>query len=1235
VVVSESDYTAQVESPVPLDGLQETQQVFAFTTSEALADRDLNGDGDLDDPVLTIRDRETGELEPIGLAGSDGRAATRLHQDPFTYPAVATEGDVVAFLEAEPNQGAADANGNGRIFESVLRAFRLGAGGVVELTGAAPITAEADPVLNGRSAVLSNGLLFFRTREAAEAQQGIWAVSMDPSGDDQSLSHSVLSRNGRFIAFDSFATSLVPSDTNDTRDVFVHDRATGQTTRVNVSSSGAQANDISYLDSMSLDGRFVSFTSNASNLVPGDTNGEDVFLHDRQTGDTMRVSVSSAGIEGNGASSYSSVSADGQLVTFGSLASNLVAGDTNDVGDVFVRDLSAGSTTFASTSSSGVLGNGQSRINLGASLSPDGRRVVFSSLATNLAGSSSWPAGLFSRAVDTGLVSRLGDASNLEDQALSPDGRFVVFSGFSEATSCNLLVCDALSGSTTGECLTSEGERLNGRYAALSEAARFETFLASPGDELQSNAYLRDRITHHTANVSVASDGAPPNDSTQDASVSADGAFVSFSSVASNLVAGDTNGRSDVFVRGPDASDLAADRSQDGALDDVVLRVLDTAALTPGAVVDLCPADAVAVAAGRAAFLRPEAAGASAAASCTQPLADLNGDGDELDRIVQLYTGAAVVNLEVAATDVALSESFVAALVSEAAESGTNLNGDGDALDTVLAVNPAASASAAMWTNVGQAADALAIVGSVVAFATPEAAQGVDLDGDGDTLDRVLQLYDAGSAALSNTGQAIDEFVLGDAIVAFRTPESAQGGTDLNGDGDTADSVLQVRDLASGQTLSSGLAAVRCELEACDPRVPYRVAGSTVTFLVLEAQQGGQDLDGDGDGGDLILHVMSTAATAAPPPAAPPLAFAALSSPAPTAATWPLASASAGVCTTTGQACASDVECAGGACFTPPGTCDLDLGTPCGGSGDEPCGAGQYCSTEGTCHALSDPCKTDGDCTASAICTDTDQQIQRLLAPIATASADAAAGAQVLPSAGVCRENTAVACASSADCEAGTFCGDGLCRREHGACDTSADCPIGTCNQDLTTATAADADADGLADPIDDCPGVSNPDQADADGDALGDACDAFECGDGVRDGAPGAAGAEECDDGNQSAGDGCSAACRREATECADGFDNDGDGLVDYGTGAGKDPGCSSMAAAARENPQCSNGVDDDFDGQVDYPADTKCQNVKDNDELNNPAPPAPGCGIGGELVLVFALLHLGARADRRRREP
>jgi hypothetical protein len=184
-------------------------------------------------------------------------------------------------------------------------------------------------------------------------------VSVDSAGNqgnDYSF-YPAISADGRFVAFGSLADNLVPDDTNGTYDVFVHDRKTGATKRISVDSAGNQGNEGSYDPAISADGRFVAFWSAADNLVPGDTNGTvDVFVHDRKTGTTKRVSVDSAGNQGNSDSYDPAISADGRFVAFSSWANNLVPGDSNGSGDVFVHQVHHRKTRVAETSGADFAG---------------------------------------------------------------------------------------------------------------------------------------------------------------------------------------------------------------------------------------------------------------------------------------------------------------------------------------------------------------------------------------------------------------------------------------------------------------------------------------------------------------------------------------------------------------------------------------------------------------------------------------------------------------------------------------------------------------------------------------------------------------------------------------------------------------------------------------------------------------------------------------------------------------
>ena len=248
--------------------------------------------------------------------------------------------------------------------------------------------------------------------------------------------NTTLSANGRFVVFQSRATNLVLGDNNNRNDLFVHDLQTNQTTRLSVSSDGQEGNSDSRAPSISADGRFVAFYTDATNLVPDDNNNRaDVVVHDRQTGETTRASVSSDGQEGNESSLSPSISADGRFVAFWSDASNLVAADNNGQKDVFVHDRQTGETTRVSVSSDGQAANGKSD---SPSISADGRFVAFRSDADSLveANITTFEVLVHDRhTLKTELVSRSfqGRSSNADSGSprISADGMRVAFDSHS------------------------------------------------------------------------------------------------------------------------------------------------------------------------------------------------------------------------------------------------------------------------------------------------------------------------------------------------------------------------------------------------------------------------------------------------------------------------------------------------------------------------------------------------------------------------------------------------------------------------------------------------------------------------------------------------------------------------------------------------------------------------------------------------------------------------------------
>jgi Tol biopolymer transport system component len=200
-----------------------------------------------------------------------------------------------------------------------------------------------------------------------------------------------ISADGKYVAFESFASNLVAGDINGADDIFVRDLESGTTVLVSTG-SGGQGNSYSSDPSISADGRYVAFDSLADNLVAGDTNGnQDVFVRDLVSGTTVLFSTGSTG-QGDSHSFAPSISADGRYVAFTSYATNLVAGDTNSDSGTFVRDLVSGTTVLVGTGIPGQVYNPFSY----PSISADGSFVSFTSLATNLvAGDTNGFADIF------------------------------------------------------------------------------------------------------------------------------------------------------------------------------------------------------------------------------------------------------------------------------------------------------------------------------------------------------------------------------------------------------------------------------------------------------------------------------------------------------------------------------------------------------------------------------------------------------------------------------------------------------------------------------------------------------------------------------------------------------------------------------------------------------------------------------------------------------------------------
>jgi Tol biopolymer transport system component len=342
-----------------------------------------------------------------------------------------------------------------------------------------------------------------------------------------------VSEDGRFVAFQSSSTNLVPGDTNDNTDIFVHDHQTGVVQRVSVAWNGMEARDDSRCPAISADGRHVAFLSRAWNMYPGGANlGRprwDVYVHDRWTGTTTPVSRGYDGGEPTNESYCPSISAGGRRVAFASRASNLVKHDENNQDDVFLYDLDKQKMKLISKAADGRSGNWRS---FGGKISADGSAVAFMSHATNLDGAALPPAsGVYSRALVRDLAAGTTEVLDVTPQlpSLLPNG------------------------STTEMAISADGRRV----AFLSWATNLVS--PPPPSARFDNIYLRDRDAGRTSLVTYQDtlyddcDPGPGVFRCDDGSnlapaISGDGRYVSFASYSRRLLPMSLNGSPQVYL---------------------------------------------------------------------------------------------------------------------------------------------------------------------------------------------------------------------------------------------------------------------------------------------------------------------------------------------------------------------------------------------------------------------------------------------------------------------------------------------------------------------------------------------------------------------------------------------------------------------------------------------------------------------------------------------------------------
>lgn len=387
--------------------------------------------------------------------------------------------------------------------------------------------------------------------------------SVDESGDQADGHHQSpsISADGRFIAFSSLASDLVPGDVNGWRDVFVKDTLTGSIERISLPNAGGQANGPSYAPSISADGNQIAFQSWAGNLVQNDRNeAADIFVFDRRTQSTRRVSVNLDGEEANSNSHVPAISGDGRFVAFESPATNLVAGDTNAAADIFVVDLATGLIQLESLSSDHTLSD---RDSYQPSLSHDGRFLVFTSAArTFFADDRDGDLDVFLRDRHRGTTQRIsqdrsGTPGNSESHSpwVSGDGSTVAFVSNANnlfptdsGATPDIFVADVATGRITQvthgngpsrrPSLTADGSQV----WFVSHASDLITGDDNEGPDL----FLFDLELQYVQRYGQIADGSE-NHFELDPVISADGSTLAFASYGDRLVNDDSNQTADIF----------------------------------------------------------------------------------------------------------------------------------------------------------------------------------------------------------------------------------------------------------------------------------------------------------------------------------------------------------------------------------------------------------------------------------------------------------------------------------------------------------------------------------------------------------------------------------------------------------------------------------------------------------------------------------------------------------------
>jgi hypothetical protein len=411
-------------------------------------------------------------------------------------------------------------------------------------------------------------VLFLAPAALAQNNAPVSVSSLGALANNNSY-YSLISADGRYVVFQSEAGNLVPNDFNGRYDIFRRDLATGVTELASVGTTGNSANGLGLSPAVSGDGRFVVWSSDATNVVANDTNGTwDVFLRDMVAGVSTRLSLDAGGNQALLRSDQPRITPDGRFVTFESDA-DLIPADTNGLKDCYALDRSTGTLSLVSVTAAGVLGNS---ISYAAQPSDDGRFVCFFSSASNLvAGDTNNWADVFWKDLQTGTllrvnVSTAGVQANNESiwPSISGDGQVVTYCSVANTLvggdtngQWDLFAFDVPSGTTTRLNLQPNGAQANSYVrspTSLTFDGRFVIYASLSSNLVAGDTngfqdiFVRDRLLSSTDRVAYAFDGAQTNSDNFVPHMTPDKRWMTFTSTASNIVPGDSNGFRDIFA---------------------------------------------------------------------------------------------------------------------------------------------------------------------------------------------------------------------------------------------------------------------------------------------------------------------------------------------------------------------------------------------------------------------------------------------------------------------------------------------------------------------------------------------------------------------------------------------------------------------------------------------------------------------------------------------------------------